>query len=623
MNPSPSEIPPNRHILVVDDNVAIHEDFRKILAPYVTALDQSISQLESNLFGEPSEDDDVRNPPSVFELDSAYQGEEGVDRVRTSLVAGSPYAVAFVDVRMPPGIDGIETIERLWATDSTLQVVVCTAFSDFSWDEMTRRLGRSDNLLILKKPFDLVEVLQLAHALTEKWRLHRAARLRLDQLEALVDARTAELTAENDRRRQTEKELKRARLAAEAASRAKSVFLANMSHEIRTPMNGVVGMCQLLLHSDLTAAQRDLAETLASSSEALLSLLNDILDVSKIEAGRLELENTSFSLEDLVHSTIRLFGAKAREKGLDLRVDLNSSACGTFMGDPARLRQVLMNLISNAIKFTHQGEVALQVRRVGDEGSVERLEFLFRDTGIGIDSADLTRLFSPFTQADSSISRRFGGTGLGLTICKRLVERMGGSIDVSSAVGSGSVFTVQIPFPRSQPPTENGEVTLVSPEAAHGRAADFVTHEAPCRRDTQAALTSSQFPLMRALVAEDNPVNQKVATLYLERLGFQVDVSRDGHEAVRAATTDSYDVVLMDCQMPGLSGLDATRKVREHDAGTGRHLPIIAMTAGAVMGDRENCLAAGMDDYVAKPVRLSDLEAVLLRHLPRFRSSAR
>jgi signal transduction histidine kinase/PleD family two-component response regulator len=665
--------------------------------------------------------------------------------------------MAFVDVRMPPGIDGIETIEKAWKADRGLQVVLCTAYSDYSWEEMIGRLGRSDNFVILKKPFDPTEVLQLAHALTEKWRLARAARMQLDQLESLVDARTAELREEIAVREQAEAEARQAKFLAEQASRAKSAFLANMSHEIRTPMNGVLGMCQLLLDSNLSAEQRDLAETLAASSEALLSLLNDVLDISKIEADRLVLEHTTFSLEELVDSTVQLFASKAVEKGLELVAEIHPECAGLFVGDSARLRQVLLNFLSNGIKFTSHGEVSLLVRHVGVSADRQQIEFAIRDTGIGISPTDLPHLFTAFIQADSSITRRFGGTGLGLAICKRLVELMGGTIAVASTPGQGSTFTFQLSFPRSQevvpPPTPSqaapdlqGCRALVVDDCAtnrklvrhlveawsgtveetsnacdvpgilaaataagrpfrlvlldfqmpdkdgvtlaaeihrsagnHGPLMVLLTSQGdrpdrnrlreagiraclfkPLRKQQFAeclvavlsaqpfeaqpaeilpslptipapaqAPTPAQTPAtaptpshavspLKVLVAEDNPVNQKVALLHLQRLGLHADLAKDGREAIHAFSSKSYDIIFMDCQMPDIDGLEATRQIRQFEAGSGNRLPIVAMTAGTVLGVREECLAAGMDDYVAKPVRWADLLAVVQRHLPHF-----
>jgi signal transduction histidine kinase/PleD family two-component response regulator len=753
VNTAPNDIPHNRRILIVDDNSAIHKDFQKILNPAVPALEQSVSHLEEMIFGETAKD--AAFTPARFDLDSAYQGEEAIDRVRAALDNDLPYALAFVDVRMPPGIDGIETIEKVWKIDRGLQVVLCTAYSDYSWEEMIGRLGCSDNFVILKKPFDPTEVLQLAHALTEKWRLARAARMQLDQLESLVDARTAELREEIVVREKAEAEARQAKFLAEQASRAKSAFLANMSHEIRTPMNGVLGMCQLLLDSNLSAEQRDLAETLAASSEALLSLLNDVLDISKIEADRLVLEHTTFSLEELVDSTVQLFASKAVEKGLELVAEVHPDCAGLFVGDSARLRQVLLNFLSNGIKFTSKGEVSLLVRHVGVSGDRQQIEFAIRDTGIGIAPTDLPHLFTAFIQADSSITRRFGGTGLGLAICKRLVELMGGSIAVTSTPGQGSTFTFQLSLPRSQevapPPTPSqaapnlqgcralvvddcatnrklvrhlveawsGTVEetnnacdvadILAAASASGRpfklvlldfqmpdkdgvtlaaeihrnagnqgpllvlltsqgdrpdrnrlreagiraclfkplrkqqfseclvailsAQSFEAHlaeippsppstpspaQARPRNPSPATATSPAVSPLKVLVAEDNPVNQKVALLHLQRLGLHADIARDGREAIQAFSSKPYDIIFMDCQMPDIDGLEATRQIRQFEAGSGRRLPIVAMTAGTVLGVREECLAAGMDDYVAKPVRWADLLAVVQRHLPHF-----
>ena len=745
MNTAPNDILHNRRILIVDDNTAIHKDFHKILAPPMPVLEQSVTHLEQLIFGESAKQ--PAHTPTRFDLESAYQGQEAIQHVHTALDANRPYAMAFVDIRMPPGIDGIETIEQLWKIDRGLQVVLCTAYSDYSWKEMIGRLGRSDNFVILKKPFDPTEVLQLTHALTEKWRLGRAARGQLDQLESLVNARTAELREEIAVRERAEAEARHAKFLAEQASRAKSAFLANMSHEIRTPMNGVLGMCQLLLDSKLSEEQRDLAETLAASSEALLYLLNDVLDISKIEADRLVLEHTTFSLEELVDSTVQLFAGKAAEKGLELVAEVHPDCAGLFLGDSTRLRQVLLNFLSNGIKFTSQGEVSLLVRHLGANAGQQRIEFTICDTGIGIGPEDLPHLFTAFIQADSSITRRFGGTGLGLAISKRLVGLMGGSIAVTSSPGQGSSFTFQLTFPRSQdgapPPTPlqalpnlkgrralvvddcatnrrlvrhlveawSGTVEetnnpcdvpgIVAAAAASGRPFDLLLldfqmpdkdgvtlatelhrnvgkagplmvlltsqgdrpnsarlREAgiraclfkPLRKqqfaeclvailsaptlEAQVGDTSPNLPItsspasppastpaiapLKVLVAEDNPVNQKVALLHLRRLGLRADIANDGREAIRAVASTSYDILFMDCQMPDIDGLEATRQIRQLEANTGRRLPIVAMTAGTVVGVREECLAAGMDDYVAKPVRWADLLAVVQRHIPHF-----
>ena len=316
---------------------------------------------------------------------------------------------------MPPGWDGLYTIKQIGKADPDIQVVVCTAFSDHPWHEIATRLGKTDRLLILRKPFDTVEVEQLAASLTCKWELTQRAKLQIDYLNGLVEA-------------------------AEAATQAKSAFLAVMSHEIRTPMNGIMGMNALLLDTPLSPEQRDFAETVQRSSEALLSLINDILDFSKIESGRLTLDTIDFDLRKTIEEVLDLFAEQADRKSLALRCLLHAVVPTALRGDPGRLRQILVNLIGNALKFTAQGEVMIQVTRSEEAADGMLIEFAVIDTGIGIAPDVQALLFKPFSQADTSTTRRFGGTGLGLAICKQLVEQMGGRIGIESVPGHGSTF---------------------------------------------------------------------------------------------------------------------------------------------------------------------------------------
>jgi PAS domain S-box-containing protein len=868
----------NRRILVIDDNRGIHNSFREILRSAASGKNP-LDETEARLFGEAPSGGGTLG----FTMESAYQGAEGVELLRAALDKGQPYAMAFVDMRMPPGMDGLETIIKLWELDSDLQVVICTAHSDYGWHDLQAKLGSSDRLLILKKPFDVIEVRQMAEALCAKWELLRRSRHHLEELEARVAERTQNLSqanqelrdqiaerkqaeaalreselrfrqlAENSsevfwvasptaeelfyvspayeqiwgwtcqsiyedpkqwfknileedrppvtkalaelsqgtncdleyrirhhngsvrwirdrrfairdedkrvvrscgvaedvtQRKNLETEMAKARDAALEGARMKSEFLANMSHEIRTPMNGVIGMTGLLLETELDPKQRDYAETICSSAKSLLSILNDILDFSKIEAGKLEFENLAFDLDEVVEGALSVLVPQARAKGLELRSEIDSNVCTSLRGDPGRLRQVLTNLLNNAVKFTEEGEVVLRVLPQEDKssevslpegGPVSKvtLRFEIEDTGIGLSEDARGRIFDAFSQADQSTTRRYGGTGLGLTISRQLVKMMHGEIGVESESGNGSTFWFTSSFEkraggkaspvkakrlpggrvllvddnatdrqilRSQltalgmqcTPAASGEEALqflceaIADEKPYGVAvidmrmprmngmelaqaikSDPVTKatrvimissvENPIDAQTRKNLDIDAFfekPVKQAqlhqclanvlgstptkrikannntqgearppaihdtriLIAEDNEVNKKVMLLVLDDLGYTADTVSNGKEAIAALKGHSYDIILMDCQMPEMDGYEAARTIRrEFD----RPPRIIAMTAHALRGDREKCLAAGMDDYLSKPIIGEQLEAALEKWAPTRASSAR
>jgi signal transduction histidine kinase/HPt (histidine-containing phosphotransfer) domain-containing protein len=469
------------------------------------------------------------------------------------------YSLILLDLQMP-GLDGFQVMEGLRAIETEAYLPVLAQTSQPNHKLRALKAGAED---FISKPFDLVEVLLRVHNMIEVRLLHREAEMRTEQAEARSDQ-------------------------SESANLAKSEFLANMSHEIRTPMNGIIGMTGMLRDTPLTKAQHEIAQTIQSSAEALLTIINDILDFSKIEAGKLEFETVDIDLPHVVTGTLGLMQCQAAAKGLQIQSTIDPDVPAFLRGDAGRLRQVLINLLNNAIKFTAAGLIKLQISLDRQSEEIAALRFRISDTGIGIPPEVQERLFHAFAQGDASTTRKYGGTGLGLAICKQLVSKMHGDIGVESSPGKGSTFwfTVELAKRRQSATVAIEETSVDGDQPVHG---------------------------LRILIADDNVVNQRVAAHEVRQLGYSADTVADGCEVLEALSRIPYAVILMDCHMPQLDGYETTRRIRA----AGGHQPyIIAITANAMQGDKEVCLAAGMDNYVSKPVRTAELKAALRKAHP-------
>jgi signal transduction histidine kinase len=569
-----------RKVIVIDDNPDIFKTFCNILIREKDSPE--VDKLEADLFGHTQH---AVGSSSMYKCELCYapQGKDGVTKIKRASEDGRPFSLAFVDMRMPPpGWNGLETIKHIREIDPDIQAVICTAYSDYSWEELVWQLGLTDNLLILKKPFDPAEVSQITITMTSKWILAKQAAMKMHDLEEMVKQHSRELIIAKEQ--------------AEKANLSKSDFLATMSHEIRTPMTGVIGMSEMLLNTDLDEEQRNYAEAINASSEMLMTIINDILDFLKIEAGELALESAPFDLEKATEDVARILAPTANKKGVNLSVSFPPWIPRQVIGDFVRVRQIIFNLTGNAVKFTNKGNISIQVKAAEIDDNIGRIgqyHIDIKDTGIGMGPEIVDHLFERFFQAEASTTRKYGGTGLGLNITKRLVEMMGGSITVTSAPGKGTVFLVKLPFPIAVPvDTEAGTAEETgSPEKERDIAAD-----------------KNKISPAYILLAEDNKINQKVVKEILKKAGHKVDIVENGREAVEKVKAAPYDLVLMDLQMPEMDGIEAAQLIRKEGFS---NLPVIALTASVFKKDRERCIESGMCDFISKPLKQAELLRII------------
>ncbi len=546
------------HVLIVDDNKEIHEDFKSILLEnqFQRKSDLELDDLLSDVF-----DTETPQMSSLdITIDSAYQGEEALQKVIQSEAKNHPYNVIFMDVRMPPGWDGIETVHKIWEHFPHIEVVICTAYSDFSWHDVQQQLGISHRLLILKKPFDAMEVKQLVLSLTMKSTYYKKYENHVEELERAVEQRTSEL--------------KNAKINAELANKAKSTFLSNMSHELRTPLNGILGYTELLSRDNLRMEQMIKIDTIQRCGNHLLDLINNILDLSKIESGQMEKKFSLFNLHEAINDIAQMLKPKFQRKQLYLHIEQDDNIQPIVTSDEKKLRQILINLIGNAVNFTQQGGVTLKI--VLEQKQPQKILFSVIDTGQGISKQDLKNIFKPFKQASSN--KEDTGTGLGLAISKKFIEILGGELAVESKESVGSRFFFSLEM------------------IAHSDQINL-------NKKPQKVIGIKKEIKPRILIVSDASESLGALSGILAKVGFDVIQTTNVTEALAKLTQIEIQLIISDVRMKPISGQIFLQKLKEQFPEK-----MIIMSSASVLDEAEKAmLNAGANGFIAKPIEWSKL----------------